>query len=226
MAASAVPASSPVIRCTSAWPGHDAACQPQLGGDRAGSPPRPTPPTTGPSAPRAGFDPLHGAGHRADRLGQQTRIGRIRTSAATAVVSARTLSVRSSFAAAALAGLRSASFNRASASSPHRVVIFINVVGCGTGSGKTVARKGNRRPPGTTTHGPTGAGTSETQPQIGLHRDRRAADPGIEIRGEPREKHRIIQRRRPNSDRQHQQLGRHNSPRVTTKFDRGRFGCD
>ena len=99
---------------------------------------------------------------------------------------------------------------------------------CGSGSGKTVARKGNRPPPGTTTHGPTGAELQKHQPQVGLHRDRRAADPGIEIRGEPREKHRIIQRRRPNSDRQHQQLGRQNSPRVeaTTKFDRGRFGCD
>jgi hypothetical protein len=46
------------------------------------------------------------------------------------VVSARTLSVRSSLAAAALTS--SASFSPATASSPHRVVIFINVVGCGT----------------------------------------------------------------------------------------------
>ena len=37
------------------------------------------------------------------------------------------------------------------------------------------------------------------QPQIGLHRYRRGTDPGIETRGERREKHRIIQRRRPNS---------------------------
>jgi len=46
------------------------------------------------------------------------------------VVSARTLSVRSSLPAAALTS--SASFNAATASSPHRVVIFIRVVGCGT----------------------------------------------------------------------------------------------
>ena len=46
------------------------------------------------------------------------------------VVSARTLSVRSSLAAAALAS--SASLSPATASSPQRVVIFINVVGCGT----------------------------------------------------------------------------------------------
>ena len=38
--------------------------------------------------------------------------------------------MRSSFAAAALAS--SASFNPATAASPHRVVIFISVVGCGT----------------------------------------------------------------------------------------------
>ena len=38
--------------------------------------------------------------------------------------------MRSSFASAALAS--SASFNPATASSPQRVVIFINVVGCGT----------------------------------------------------------------------------------------------
>ena len=52
------------------------------------------------------------------------------TAASTTVVSARTLSVRSSLAAAALAS--SASLSPATASSPHRLVIFINVVGCGT----------------------------------------------------------------------------------------------
>ena len=46
------------------------------------------------------------------------------------VVSARTLSVRSSLAAAAL--VSSASLSPVTASCPHRVVIFINVVGCGT----------------------------------------------------------------------------------------------
>jgi hypothetical protein len=44
--------------------------------------------------------------------------------------SARTRPVRSSFASAALA--YSASFNPATAASPHWVVIFISVVGCGT----------------------------------------------------------------------------------------------
>ena len=48
----------------------------------------------------------------------------------TTVVSARTLSVRSSFACVALTS--SASFNPATAVSPQRVVSFISVVGCGT----------------------------------------------------------------------------------------------
>ena len=46
------------------------------------------------------------------------------------MVSARTLAVRSSLPAAALA--HSASFSPATACSPHRVVSFISVVGCGT----------------------------------------------------------------------------------------------
>ena len=46
------------------------------------------------------------------------------------MVSARSRAVRSSFAPAALAS--SASFSPATASSPHRVVSFISVVGCGT----------------------------------------------------------------------------------------------
>jgi len=46
------------------------------------------------------------------------------------VVSARTLVVRSSFAALALA--HSASFSPATACSPQRPVSFISVVGCGT----------------------------------------------------------------------------------------------
>jgi hypothetical protein len=46
------------------------------------------------------------------------------------VVSARTRAVRSNFASAALA--HSASFSPATASSPHRLVSFISVVGCGT----------------------------------------------------------------------------------------------
>ncbi len=52
------------------------------------------------------------------------------TFAATTVVSARTRPVRSSFCSAALA--HSASFSPATAASPHRVVSFISVVGCGT----------------------------------------------------------------------------------------------
>ena len=46
------------------------------------------------------------------------------------MVSARTRAVRSSLAPAALA--HSASFSPATAASPHRVVSFISVVGCGT----------------------------------------------------------------------------------------------
>jgi hypothetical protein len=45
------------------------------------------------------------------------------------VVSARSREVRSSFCPAALAS--SASFSPATALSPHRVVSFISVVGCG-----------------------------------------------------------------------------------------------
>ena len=48
------------------------------------------------------------------------------------------------------------------------------------------------------------------QPQIGFHRDRRPTDPSIEVRGERREEHRIIQQHiHPTQlDGQHQQLGR------------------
>ena len=46
------------------------------------------------------------------------------------MVSARTRPVRSSFAPAALTS--SASFSPATGASPHRVVSFISVVGCGT----------------------------------------------------------------------------------------------
>ena len=46
------------------------------------------------------------------------------------MVSARTPAVRSSLSSAAFA--YSASFSPATAASPHRVVSFINVVGCGT----------------------------------------------------------------------------------------------
>ncbi len=48
------------------------------------------------------------------------------------------------------------------------------------------------------------------QPQIGLHRNRRTTDPGIEIRRERREEHRIIQQHIHPAQlgRQHQQLGR------------------
>ena len=52
------------------------------------------------------------------------------TFAAITVVSARTRAVRSSLAPAALTS--SASFSPATAPSPHRVVNFISVVGCGT----------------------------------------------------------------------------------------------
>jgi hypothetical protein len=46
------------------------------------------------------------------------------------VVSARTRVVRSNFASAALAS--NASLHPSTAATPHRVVSFINVVGCGT----------------------------------------------------------------------------------------------
>jgi hypothetical protein len=48
----------------------------------------------------------------------------------TTVVSSRTRWQRSSFASAALAN--NASFSPSTATDPHRVVSFINVVGCGT----------------------------------------------------------------------------------------------
>jgi len=52
------------------------------------------------------------------------------TSASTTVVSARTRLILSTLAAAAL--VNNASLSPSTASTPHRVVIFINVVGCGT----------------------------------------------------------------------------------------------
>jgi hypothetical protein len=52
------------------------------------------------------------------------------TLAGTTVVSTRILPVRSTFASTAFAS--SASFSPATAPDPHRVVSFINVVGCGT----------------------------------------------------------------------------------------------
>ena len=61
--------------------------------------------------------------------------------AAITVVSARTRAVRSSLASAALA--HSASFSPATAPSPHRVVSFISVVGCGTLASKPIRQ--NRR---------------------------------------------------------------------------------
>jgi hypothetical protein len=52
------------------------------------------------------------------------------------VVSARSLLVLSTLASAALAS--SASFRPSMALVPHRVVIFINVVGCGTATPKGI----------------------------------------------------------------------------------------
>jgi len=63
------------------------------------------------------------------------------TFAAITVVSARTRAVRSSFRPAALA--RSASFSPATAASPHRVVSFISVVGCGARASSGIRQ--NRR---------------------------------------------------------------------------------
>jgi hypothetical protein len=63
------------------------------------------------------------------------------TFAGITVVSARTRPVRSSFCPAALAS--SASFSPATAVSPHRVVSFISVVGCGTAASSGIRQ--NRR---------------------------------------------------------------------------------
>jgi ATP-dependent exoDNAse (exonuclease V) alpha subunit len=63
------------------------------------------------------------------------------TFASTTVVSARTLFVFTTLASWALAN--NASFSAATVSSPHRVVIFINVVGCGTRSPNGIRQ--NRR---------------------------------------------------------------------------------
>ena len=113
---------------------------------------------------RRQLDPCYGAGHRADPLGQQGRVGRIGHGGRHHRGVGRTLSVRNSFASAALTS--SASFNAVIASSPQRVVIFINVVGCGTryrtGCDRTAARRSNRTPPGTTTRSPADSGTSRT----------------------------------------------------------------
>jgi hypothetical protein len=57
------------------------------------------------------------------------------------VVSARTRAVRSSLSPAALA--HNASFSPATAASPHRVVSFISVVGCGTRPSSAIRQ--NRR---------------------------------------------------------------------------------
>src|SRR6478735_2102554 len=63
------------------------------------------------------------------------------TFAGTTVVSARTRLVRNTFASAALAS--SASFSPFTAVLPHRVVSFINVVGCGTAPSNPIRQ--NRR---------------------------------------------------------------------------------
>jgi hypothetical protein len=63
------------------------------------------------------------------------------TFAAITVVSARTRAVRSSLAPAALTS--SASFSPATAASPHLVVSFISVVGCGTLASRPIRQ--NRR---------------------------------------------------------------------------------
>ena len=57
------------------------------------------------------------------------------------MVSARTRLVRNSFACAALAN--SASLSPSTAADPHRVVSFINVVGCGTAPSSGIRQ--NRR---------------------------------------------------------------------------------
>jgi hypothetical protein len=78
--------------------------------------------------PAGGLDPLTAirriaVATRPESVGYATLEG-------TTVVSTRTRLVRNSFASAALAN--SASINPSTAAGPHRVVSFINVVGCGT----------------------------------------------------------------------------------------------
>jgi len=173
--------------------------QRQLGRDRAGTTPaeprrsrarvRGAPPEPVIRATVRAIDPTAFA-NRPESVGSPT-------SASTTVVSARTLSVRSSLAAAALAS--SASLSPATASSPHRRVIFINV-GCGTRMPSGIRQ--NRFQENRIGHLPAQhliaqpvAELQEHQPQVGLHRDRRATDAGIEIRCKRREEHRIIQQR-------------------------------
>jgi hypothetical protein len=77
-----------------------------------------------------GLDPPTGDRDPADRLGQQTRVGRIGNVAGHHRGVGPQLAVRSSLACAALTN--SASFKPSTAAEPQRVVSFINVVGCGT----------------------------------------------------------------------------------------------
>jgi hypothetical protein len=84
----------------------------------------------GTGRPTGGLNTPDRARHRSHGLGQQPRVGRIGHGGFHHGVSARTLSVRSSFCPAALAN--NASLSPATAASPQRLVSFINVVGCGT----------------------------------------------------------------------------------------------
>jgi hypothetical protein len=94
-------------------------------------------------------------------------------------------------------------------------VIFINVVGCGTRVPNGIRQ--NRcqeieigQFPAQQLIAQPVTKLQEHQPRVGLHRNRRATHPGIEIRCERREEHRIIQQRiHPRQlGRQHQQLRR------------------
>ena len=98
---------------------------------------------------RAGFDPLHGAGHRADRLGEQTRIDRIRHISGHNGGVARTC--RCAAASRRPPWPAPPNSTLGSASSPRWVVISSSGrvrYRSRTETGKTVAGEWNRPPPG------------------------------------------------------------------------------
>lgn len=148
IAASARAASSPVIRCTVAWASSRCCASRSFNLPAIARARRP--------AVRRRFrDRVRVASPSAlirstarvifvIAFGQRARVGRVGDVGLEHRGVGADLSVRSSFAAAALAN--GASFNPATAASPHRVV-FISVVGwapgCRTGSGRTAARRSN-----------------------------------------------------------------------------------
>ena len=113
----------------------------QLGRDRMRACARRPRPIPQPRAHGAAdcMDALPGRRDPTNRFGQQPRIRRIRHVRRTTVVSARTRPVRNTLASAALTS--SASLSPSTAALPHRVVSFINVVGCGTNPSNGIRQK-------------------------------------------------------------------------------------